>query len=215
MTQLRIIAKDYNFKRVLSVARREKERVDRATVKAIDRFGAIVRQDARKAIGSPVRKTRPVGEVWFEGRNRTIWSKPTPPRAPGKPPRARTNDQFNSLKNIRYIPFYRRGFVRIGVWETGVSYRGGKSGAELHEFGMTYTTRVLYVPTELTMENTMSRKGKRRVKSQSVTLLEWAKYGKPMTFRMPKRPIMRPPFEKHKNRMTQIWIDYYKASRGR
>lgn len=209
--ELRIQARDYNFKGVLAFAEREKQRVDKATVKALSRFGAILRQDARKRIGTPVKKQKPVAEVWSYGKKHTIYSKPTPPRPPGKAPRARSYDEFNTLRNIRWIPYFRRSVIRVGVWETGVKYKGGLSGAEMHEFGLTFRTKVFYARTDLTLENTMSRKGQRRIKSQRLAIVESKKYGKPVTFKMPKRPIMRPPFDKHKNNMTQIWIDYYKA----
>jgi len=211
--ELRIFAKDYNFKNVLKYAEREKQRVDSVTVKALSRFGAIVRQDARKAIGKPVAKQKPIGEVWSYGKKQTVWSKAMAPRPAGKPPRARTHGELNTLRNVRWIPFFRRAVVRIGVWETGVKYRGGLSGAELHEFGLTYRTKVFFRKADITKENVMSRQGKLRLKSQRVEITESRKYGKPITLKMPKRPIMRPPFDKHKNNMTQIWIDYYNARR--
>lgn len=216
---LKITAKPgQGFKKLLADAQAEASRADKATVKALGRFGAIVRQDARKLIGSPVRAPK-FRQVYLDDEKRliTITTPAVAPRAPGKPPRARFGgNEFATLRNIRYLPDYNRNLVQIGFWETGVKY-SGKSGAELHEFGGRFNTRIFMMRTDATQQDIQTRRKNgmltRTRKSTRIVPVESRRYGRPVTFNMPKRPTMAPAFDKHKNNMTQIWIDYYNARR--
>ncbi len=216
---LKITAKPgQGWKKTLADAKAEAKYASDATRKAIDRFGAIVRQDARKLIGSPVRSPK-FRTIYLDDEKRTI-KVATPavkPRPPGKPPRARfSGNEYATLRNIRYVPDYRKGVTQIGYWAVGVKY-GTLFGAELHEFGGRYQTRVFMMKTDATNEDIRTRRKNgilvRTRKSNSLVPVESRRYGRPVSFNMPKRPVMAPAFDKHKNRMTQIWIDYYNARR--
>lgn len=216
---LKITAKPgQGFKKLLADAQAESKRANQATIRALGRFGAIVRQDARKLIGPPVRPAK-FRQVYLDDEKRLI-NVVTPavkPRAPGKPPRARfSGNEFATLRNIRYLPDYNRKLVQIGFWETGVKY-SGKSGAELHEFGGRFNTRVFMMRTDATQQDIQTRRKNgiltRTRKTTRIVPIESRRYGRPVTFNMPKRPTIAPAFDKHKNNMTQIWIDYYNARR--
>lgn len=212
------------------------KRADKATVKALDRFGAIIRQDSKRAIGSYAKAKQSRWEV-VDGRKVQIVTPASKPRSPGKPPRSRTSHEFYSLRNIRYLSDYEKARVRIGPWDTGGPEYNGKTVPDLHEFGGTITTKIRLVPAQLTSADIKRQRvmidpttGKRmrgpdgrflrmtedRLTqiSSRVTMVESDK-GKPMTFRIPKRPFMRPSFQKHKRKATKIWRDYYRAQRGR
>ena len=86
---LKITAKPgQGFKKLLADAQAESKRANQATIRALGRFGAIVRQDARKLIGSPVRAPK-FRQVYLDDEKRviTITTPAVAPRAPGKPPR--------------------------------------------------------------------------------------------------------------------------------
>lgn len=216
---LKITAKPgQGFKKLLADAQAESKRANQATIRALGRFGAIVRQDARKLIGAPT-APRKFRKVWLtdEQRYALVTARVSAPRPPGKPPRARRKgDNYATIRNIRYLPDYRKNIVQIGFWGINVKY-GSAEGAELHEFGGVFKTRIILVPGDVTQESLEVRKdGKRTVatrKYSKLNIIESRKKGRPVTFRMPKRPTIAPAFNKHKNNMTQIWIDYYNARR--
>lgn len=216
-----------NFKQIMRMRDKAIQRADKATVKALDRFGAIVRQDAKKAIGSPARGPKfTTKEVWIETelfpglsaevpRDIRVMTPPPKPRPPGQPPKARINHEFASLRNIRFISNYAKGSVRIGFWDIGGIKYNGHTVPDLHEFGLSYTARVLYMPVDTVTSADIKRvKGKNKVVSTQLRLVETSK-GKPMSFRMPKRPTMGPVFKKQKKKASKIWADYYKARRGK
>lgn len=217
-----------NFKQIMKIRDREIQRADKATVKALDRFGAIIRQDARKSIGAPSNKWKTTTkEVWVPTeifgqlvqvpQDIKVGTPPAKPRPAGKPPRSRTNHDFYSLRNIRYISDYSKATVRIGPWRTGRKGYGGKTIPELHEFGGTVTTKVAYIPLN-TVTSADLKKVRKNGKSRleivsSQRIMIESKSGAPATFRMPARPFMRPSYLRHKKKATKIWCDYYKATR--
>lgn len=200
-----------NFKKIMRLREQAIKRADKATVKALDRFGAVIRQDSKRLIGSYAKARKTEWKV-VDGRRELIVTPPSKPRSPGQPPRSRTNHEFYSLRNIRYISDYRKARVKIGPWRTGNTKYGTKTVPDLHEFGGTITTRVRYMQDNLTRQNIKRRKGQLTRVSSRVTMIE-SKRGTPATFKIPKRPFMRPAFKKHKSKATKIWADYYKAAR--
>jgi len=217
-----------NFKQIMKIRDREIQRADKATVRALDRFGAIIRQDSRRAIGAPATKwrltkkevfvpTEIFGQLVTIPKDITVATPPAKPRAAGSPPRARTDHDFRSLRNIRYISDYKKATVKIGPWRTGKKDYGGKTIPELQEFGGSINTKVAYIPL-----NTVTPKDLKKVRRNGQSRLEIvssqrimieSKDGVPKTFQIPKRPFMRPSYLKHKKKATQIWADYYKATR--
>lgn len=210
---IRVTAKGRNFKKLMRIRDQQIKRADRATVKALDRFGAIIRQDSKRAIGSYA-KARKLQYKTVDGRSTPVVTPPSKPRSPGQPPRSRTSHEFYSLRNIRFLSDYENARVRIGPWDTGGAEYNGKTVPDLHEFGGTITTRVVYMKSDLTRQNIRRRQGQLTQVSTNVVLYE-TKRGQPATFKIPKRPFMRPSFQKHKRKATQIWRDYYRAQRGR
>jgi len=200
-----------NFKKIMRLREQAIKRADKATVKALDRFGAVIRQDSKRLIGSPAKPRRMEWKM-VDGRREMIVTPPSKPRSPGQPPRARTGHEYYSLRNIRFISDYKKARVRIGPWRTGKTSYGGKTIPDLQEFGGTITTRVRYIQNNLTRQNIRKRKGQLTRISSRVTMIE-SKLGKPATFKIPKRPFMRPAYRKHKSKATKIWADYYKAAR--
>lgn len=188
------------------------KRADRATEKTLERFGAIVRQDARKLIGSPV-KPRKYKKEMVDGKEQLIATPPTKPRPAGKPPRARS-DGTPSIRKIIYVKDLANQKVAIGPMAYSGKKYGGLSVPEIHEFGAVVTVRVVRVRTQITQANVKKRKGQLTQVSSNLTLLEY-KRGTPMVMKMPKRPFMRPAYDRHKSKATKIWKEYYKASRGR
>jgi hypothetical protein len=217
-----------NFKQIMKIREREIQRADKATVRALDRFGAIIRQDARKSIGAPSNKWKSTTkEVWVPTelfgqliqvpQDLKVGTPPAKPRPGGKPPRSRTNHDFYSLRNIRYISDYSKATVKIGPWRTGAKGYGGQTIPELHEFGGSFTTKVAYIPLNTVTSADLKRvrkNGKNRLEvASSQRILVESKTGTPRTFRMPARPFMRPSYLRHKKQATKIWRDYYRATR--
>lgn len=200
-----------NFKKIMRLREQAIKRADKATVKALDRFGAVIRQDSRRLIGSYA-KPRKMEWKTVDGRKELIVTPPSKPRSPGQPPRSRTSHEYYSLRNIKFISDYGKARVRIGPWRTGGQKYGNKTVPDLQEFGGTITTRVLYQRASLTRENIKRKKGQLTQTSSRVVMHE-SKRGQPATFKIPKRPFMRPAFRKHKSKATKIWADYYKAAR--
>lgn len=208
---IRVRARRQNFKQLMKIRDREIKRANKATVRALDRFGAVIRQDARRSIGSYAKPKRVKWET-VDGRKVPIVTPASKPRSPGQPPRSRTGHEALSLRNIKYISDYQKARVQIGPWNTNGQRYGTKTVPDLQEFGGTITTRVVYLRGDLTKENIKRRKGQLTQTSSRVILHE-SKRGQPATFKIPKRPFMRPAFQKHKSKATKIWADYYKAQR--
>ncbi len=200
-----------NFKKLMRMREKAIQRADKATVKALDRFGAIIRQDSKRAIGSYA-KPKKIQWKTVDGKSIPVITPASKPRSPGQPPRSRTSHEFYSLRNIRYLSDYKNAKVRIGPWNTGGKKYGSKTVPDLHEFGGTITTRVVYAQASVTRQNLRKRRGQLTQVSSRVEIHETGK-GKPATFRIPKRPFMRPSFDKHKKKATKIWRDYYRAQR--
>lgn len=189
-------------------------RADRATDRALNRFGAIIRQDSRKLIGPPARGAKFRWKI-IDGKRQMVVTPPTKPRPPGSPPRARNTSEGANLRTIIYTVDKAKRSVRIGPMKlSGGKTYGGKPVPELHEFGATITVRVRKVQASITRENVKRRKGRDTQVSSRMILVE-SKNGTPSVVKMPRRPFMRPAYERHKSKATQIWKDYYKASRGR
>ena len=188
------------------------KRADRATEKTLERFGAIVRQDARKLIGSPVKPAKLKMEI-VDGKEQLIATPPVQARPAGKPPRAR-REGTPDIRKIIYVKDLPKRKVAIGPMAYSGKKYGGLSVPEIHEFGAVVTVKVLKVPTQLTRANVKKRKGQLTQVSSSVVLVE-SKRGVPMVMKMPKRPFMRPAYDRHKSKATKIWKEYYRASRGR
>ena len=232
---IKLRARGRNFKKLMRIRDQQIKRADKATVKALDRFGAIIRQDSKRAIGSYA-KTKKMGYETVDGRRVFVVTPASKPRSPGQPPRSRTSHEFYSLRNIRYLSDYEKARVRIGPWNTGGEMYGTKTVPDLQEFGGTINTKVKFVPAALTRQDIktqrvaidpatgkrmrgpdgrfirMTKEQKTQVSSR-VTMIE-SKDGRPMSIRIPKRPFMRPSFQKHKRKATQIWRDYYRAQKG-
>ena len=200
--------------------------IDKITAKALERFGAIIRQDARKLIGNPIKRQRRTKRVRINGIQTSIFSPPKPPRSPGKSPMARDGDRNAGIRKILYIVDPKNRDVKIGFGDVGFRM-GTKWGAELHEFGGSFVARVREVPTLITAKMIQKKKMKRGGKRKVTVFRELAKdnrgmyYGlvsdksaQPRSFKMPKRPTMRTALNRHKKRMSQIWVDYYKARFG-
>lgn len=233
---VKLRARGRNFKKLMKIRDQQVKRADKATVKAIDRFGAVIRQDSRRAIGSHA-KPRKSRWATVDGKKMMIVTPASKPRSPGQPPRSRTSHEFHSLRNIRYLSDYKKARVRIGPWDTGGRKYGNKTVPDLHEFGGTITTKVIMVPDSPTSANVKRQRvmidpatGKRmrgpdgrflKMSKEQLTQISTrvsmveSDTGKPVTFRIPKRPFMRPSFNKHKRKATQIWRDYYRAQRKR
>jgi hypothetical protein len=207
------------FKTVIAEARKQIKAIDKISFKALDRFGAIIRQDARKAIGSPTKPQKRIRRVRVNGQQISVYTPEKMPRSPGKPPIARHQDRNMGVRKILYITDPRGKDVKIGFGDVDFKM-GTKWGAELHEFGGTFTARVKYVPKLVTAKQITKRKlkrgGVRELNKMSHTQVGVVSSisGKPMNFKMPKRPTMAPALARHRNKMTKIWIDYYKARFG-
>ncbi len=210
---IKVRARGRNFKKLMRIRDQQIKRADKATVKALERFGAVIRQDAKRAIGSYAKPKRIKWET-VDGRQVPIVTPASKPRSPGQPPRSRTGHEFYSLRNIRYLTDFEKARVRIGPWDTGGKEYNGKTVPDLQEFGGTITTRVVYAQASITRQNVRRRRGQLTQVSSRVVIHETDK-GQPATFRIPKRPFMRPVFRKHKSKATKIWRDYYRAQRGR
>lgn len=200
-----------NFKQLMRMREQAIKRADNATVKALDRFGAVIRQDSKRAIGSYA-KPKKIQWKTVDGRNVPVVTPASKPRSPGQPPRSRTSHEFYSLRNIRYLSDYKKARVRIGPWNTGGKKYGSKTVPDLQEFGGIITTKVVRYAGSVTNQNLKKRKGQLTQVSTNVQVVESDK-GQPTTFKIPKRPFMRPSFQKHKSKATKIWADYYKAQR--
>jgi hypothetical protein len=188
-------------------------RAEKATDKTLERFGAIIRQDARKLIGAPAKKKNFSIKV-VDGKEQMIVTPPSKPRPAGSPPKARTTVEGASLRTIIYNIDDSKKFVRIGPKRLPAKGYNGKLIPEIHEFGATITVKLLKIRGELTQQNVRKRKGQLTQVSSRLILVE-SKSGKPTVVKMPKRPYMRPAFDRHKNKATKIWKEYYKAMRGR
>jgi hypothetical protein len=136
------------------------------------------------------------------------------PRPAGKPPKARNASEAASIRAIIYDAKPEEGYVRIGPRRLNQKGYQGKLIPELHEFGGTVSTKVIAKPAEPTQQNLKKKKGQLTQVSTRVIYIE-SKRGKPVTFKMPKRPYMKPAFDRHKKEATKIWKQYYKAMKGR
>jgi hypothetical protein len=148
----------------------------------------------------------------IDGKPVAVYQKGRKPRPPGKPPMARYGDRDFGIRKIVYEVNLGKRDVKIGFagWSRKL---GSKWGAELHEFGGTFTAKVRYIPALITLQNIKRRKGKTTIAHQDLALIS-SKTGRPMNFKMPKRPTMAPALARHRNKMTKIWVDYYKARFG-
>jgi hypothetical protein len=225
-----------NFKRIMRMKEKEMKRVDKATARALERFGAIVRQDAKKLIGSYA-KTKKGEWKTVDGKRTFVVTPASKPRPPGSPPRNRTNNDFYTLRNIRYITDFRKRRVRIGPWKTGRAKYNGLTIPEIHEFGARVMVRVAFVESPVTFKDLKRTRAKidpitgKRLRGKdgrfitsskerltisglrNRSIIETNRGGVAMLMQYPKRPFMRPAYLKHKNKCTQIWIDYYKATK--
>ena len=210
-------------------------RADSATTKTLDRFGAIIRQDARKLIGQPSRPRKitkkmvmvPVvsqsGRTYLRRQNILVSTPPPKPRPPGKPPKDRGKSDYMSLRNIIYKTDRQRSRVRIGTVQSNGKTYNGKTVPDLHEFGATITVRIRRIPTITTMNDLKKRTNttSRGKKIQSLTKVRSGMDiiesigGTSTRVKIPKRPYMRPAFQRHKSKATKIWKEYYQATRGR
>jgi len=203
-----------DFKKIMRIRDKEIKRYDKATVKALERFGAIVRQDAKKLIGSPARTRNAKWKV-VDGKKTFVATPPSDPRAPGSPPKARTGHEFYSLRNIRYVTDFAKRKVMIGPWNTSGKRYGSKTIPDLQEFGGTITTRVRRISGGVTAKDIKRRKGQLTQVSTRVQIIETSKGGIPAVIKIPKRPFMRPAYKRHKTKATKIWVEFYKASKRR
>lgn len=201
------------LKQIAKIKDKQVARAKRATAKTLERFGAIIRQDARKLIGSVARGPKFTEKV-VDGVKQQVVTPGPKPRPAGKPPRARSEGEAASIRAIIYEAKPDDGYVRIGPRRLGQKGYQGKLIPELHEFGGTVTTKVIVKSAELTQQNLRKRKGQLTQVSSRVVWIE-SKRGKPVTFKMPKRPFMKPAFERHKKKATKIWKQFYKATRGK
>jgi hypothetical protein len=209
---LKLKAKTRGFQRIIQQANRRISALQDIDRRALERFGAIIRQDARKLIGNPVKPQKQIRTEVIDGKPVAVYQKGRKPRPPGKPPMARYGDRDFGIRKIVYEVNLGKRDVKIGFagWSRKL---GSKWGAELHEFGGTFTAKVRYIPALITLQNIKRRKGKTTIAHQDLALIS-SKTGRPMNFKMPKRPTMAPALARHRNKMTKIWVDYYKARFG-
>jgi hypothetical protein len=209
---LKLKAKTRGFQRIIQQANRRISAIQDIDRRALERFGAIIRQDARKLIGNPVKPQKQIRTEVIDGKPVTVYQKRRKPRPPGKPPMARYGDRDFGIRKIVYEVNLGKRDVKIGFagWSRKL---GSKWGAELHEFGGTFTAKVRYIPALITLQNIKRRKGKTTIAHQDLALIT-SRTGRPMNFKMPKRPTMAPALARHRNKMTKIWVDYYKARFG-
>lgn len=200
------------IKEIQKIKGKQTKRAERATEKTLERFGAIVRQDARKLIGSPAKGAKFTKQI-VDGREVAILKPGPPPRPAGKPPRARGDDTV-SIRKIIYVKDMNKRKVSIGPMAYNSKKYGGLSVPEIHEFGATVIVKITRVRGTLTKDNLSKSKGQYTQKSSSLIIME-SKYGVPTPMKMPRRPYMRPAYDRHKSKATKIWKEYYKASRGR
>lgn len=201
------------LKQIARLKDKQVSRAKKATAKTLERFGAIIRQDARKLIG-PVARGPKFTEKVVDGRPTQVVTPAPPPRPAGKPPKARNASEAASIRAIIYDAKPDEGYVRIGPRRLSQKGYGGKLIPELHEFGGVVSTKVIIKSAEPTQQNLRKRKGQLTQVTSRVIYVE-SKRGKPVIFKMPKRPFMRPAFDRHKKKATKIWKEYYKAMRGR
>lgn len=211
------------------------KQADSATAQTLDRFGAIIRQDARKLIGEPAKPRKitkkmvmvPVvsqsGRTYLRRQNILVSTPPPKPRPPGKPPKDRGKSDYMSLRNIIYKTDRQRSRVRIGTVQSNGKTYNGKTVPDLHEFGATITVRIRQIttttsPSELRKRTITTSRGK-KIQSlvrtgPSMDIIE-SIGGTATIIKIPKRPYMRPAFDRHKSKATKIWKEYWKATRGR
>jgi len=201
------------IKQINKLREKQVKRASKATAKTLERFGAIIRQDARKLIGSVARGPKFTEKI-VDGRPQMIVTPGPKPRPAGKPPKARNASEAASIRAIIYDAKPEEGYVRIGPRRLNQKGYQGKLIPELHEFGGTVSTKVIAKPAEPTQQNLKKKKGQLTQVSTRVIYIE-SKRGKPVTFKMPKRPYMKPAFDRHKKEATKIWKQYYKAMKGR
>jgi len=178
---LKLKAKTRGFQRIIQQANRRISALQDIDRRALERFGAIIRQDARKLIGNPVKPQKQIRTEVIDGKPVAVYQK-------------------------------AKRDVKIGFAAWGRKL-GSKWGAELHEYGGTFTAKVRYIPTLITLQNIKRRKGKTTIAHQDLGLIT-SKTGRPMSFRMPQRPTMSVARARHAKKMTKIWVDYYKARFG-
>ena len=200
------------IKQIAKLRDKQIKRADRATEKTLERFGAIVRQDARKLIGSPAKSVK-FKTMTVDGKQMRVATPGPKPRPAGKPPRAR-GEEAVSIRKIIYVKDLGRRKVAIGPMAYNGKKYGGLSVPEIHEFGAVVTVKVLRIKTDITKDDIKKRKGQFTQVSSRMVLWE-SKRGIPTVMKMPKRPYMKPAFDRHKTQATKIWKQYYKASRGR
>lgn len=159
--------------------------IDKGTRKALAYFGAAVRKQGRREIGSPsIRKP---------GR------KPTPPRTPPGAPRARTSHPYASFRNIEFFYDDSHKSVIIGVVRVGSKTVGGKPLPGLHHWGGSARVRIKQIPL-----------GKRKgVKQHRKPVMIWVNSPKapPRTVNYKKRPWMVDAFIQKQRELKTVMKD--------
>ena len=209
---LKLKAKTRGFQRIIQQADRRISALKDIDKKALERFGAIIRQDARKLIGSPVKPQKQIRTEVIDGEQVAVYQQGRKPRPPGKSPMARYGDRDFGIRKIIYEVDLAKRDVKIGFGAWGKKI-GSKWGAELHEFGGTFTAKVRYIPKLITLQNIKRRRGQTTIANRDLGLIT-SKTGRPMSFKMPKRPTMSTAQARHASKMTKIWVEYYKARFG-
>lgn len=208
-----------NFKQIMKNRDKILRTVDWRVAKALDKFGAQTRADARRAIGNPAKQKAKKSLGWVtlqDGRraervSKTGWISGKP-RSPGKPPRARTSHDFYALRNIRYLPDYVERKVVVGPWFTGTNRGkyGGQTVPQLLEKGGTQKTfaREIIEPGELSR-----RKGgwvQLRGKSQVIEASPKTKGAYPVTWHVKRRPYMLPAYTRQRKKALAYFKDIFR-----
>ena len=160
------------------------KRMDKKTAKVLFWFGGQVRQKTRSYIGKP--------NIAGSTNKRGNIVKARKPRPPGRPPVARTGAENVTLRNIQFKPFggKRSDFGRVEIFGIKFGRSAGKSAPDLHEAGGTAKAKAKAVTQRTKTGKPRKRKGqtqKQLVFSESFPL---------STFRVPKRPYLKPSFDK-------------------
>lgn len=203
-----------NFKQAMKNRQKILAKVDKATAKALDKFGAQTRDDARRMIGNPA-KQKPIKSLgWVtlaDGRkvervSKTGWVR-SPPRAPGKPAKSRTTHEFYSLRNIRFIADYEKKKVVVGPWFTGTNKGkyGGKTVPELLEKGGTQKTfaRDQVGPAELKRRKNGWVQTGNRTRVVEASPKQPGAY--PVNWQVRKRPFMQPAYKRQKKKAVEYF----------
>jgi hypothetical protein len=213
------------FKKLIADTRKIVDGIEDLNVKALDRFGAILRQDIRKMIGNPIKPQKRIKRVRINGKQIGVYSPDKSPRPAGAAPRARSQDRNGGIRKVIYITDPKGRDVKVGYGSVGFKM-GTSWGAELHEYGGAFQAKVIEIPTLVTAQQITKKKlkrgGKRTVNRLKVTAANISGFfrvvssssGVLKTFKMPKRPTLSPAFDRHAKKMSEIWKDYYKARFG-